>query len=495
MRSETMQWMDLATAAINRGSRSTRAIEVFTVSVFLAVLATVSFAYGLSLFEPDSWAYYELSSTFLHGNVYQFNTQRSYFSSQYSAAFPLGYPLILASARLFAGHSPLVAVGVNLVVAALSWFVIRRVALTLGLSRVAAYSLAFALLLWPWYLREMMSGCAIPAAMLLFLLGVWAYLEDRLLACGLALGLAAITRFDYLVFGVLFLLGSLVLDAGRRHRVPRAAFGFLVGISPWVAYSLAHFGKVWITDNAWVALAARPSFNLDYPAAASATAMNDFGGWLSRIIENVVPIGKSIAVGAVLMPVFLVACVFFISHWRSMPPALRARVGRFLLLVLLASVPYLLTGYADYRYFSLALLMAAAALLLAAESATPESGGRRAYVAALAGSVVLGAGIALAVVAFWVARQASGHPAPANMEQIRFLQGCHAQTPQAVYLFPRNLDAMGAQYGALTGNRTALMPSNLDRMSQFERDRYFEAMRPYVLADVSLQHKECGRPQ
>lgn len=465
--------------------------EISAGTSFFAALTIVAAATGFSAFSPDSWSYYELSSTIFSGDFYKFNTQRSYLPGQYSAAFPMGYPVILAVARLFAGDSPEIAVAINLVFAALSWIVIQRLALTFGLSRLASFALAFSLLLWPGYLDEILSGRAIPAAMFFFLLGIWAYFKDRMFACGLALGLAALTRFDYLVFGLAFQLGALALDARRRARLPLALVGFAIGVTPWVGYSLMRFGKYWASDNSWVALAATPSFVLDYPAVPAATAVHDFGGWLSKVMGNMIPTARALRDGAIRMPLLAVTGAWVLLRWTHWPRALRIRAGWLLMLVALSTAPYLLTGYADMRYFSLLLLAATAVLLLMVEAGgVPSQRGPvhpALLAAALAGSFGVGT-------SFLIKTLKAAPLATHSSEEISFLGRCHSRTPEAVYIFPLDIANLGTQYGALTGRRTALIASNIKKMSPPERERYFRAMHPYVLVDPSLVLKECGVP-
>ena len=85
--------------------------------LILIILGTVftilAIIFGTSMFSPDSWSYYELSKTIFTNNFYEFNTYRSYFSDLKSAAFPFGYPIVLATINLIS-ENPINAVFINI---------------------------------------------------------------------------------------------------------------------------------------------------------------------------------------------------------------------------------------------------------------------------------------------------------------------------------------------------------------------------------------------
>ncbi|MGF1643287.1 MAG: hypothetical protein ACFCUJ_06545, partial [Thiotrichales bacterium] len=71
-------------------------LRVVVALTLLIALSVTGIKVGLTQYSPDSWSYYELSKTIFSGELYRFNTFRSYFSETYSAAFPLGYPVLIA---------------------------------------------------------------------------------------------------------------------------------------------------------------------------------------------------------------------------------------------------------------------------------------------------------------------------------------------------------------------------------------------------------------
>ena len=88
-----------------------------------------------------------------------------------------------------------------------------------------------------------------PLYLALCLFGIWAYYRNRLIASGLFLGLAVLTRGDGLVLVVLIAAGPLLtfIRSGRENSKELIDFGkrfggaFFLALLPWVLYSLAVF--------------------------------------------------------------------------------------------------------------------------------------------------------------------------------------------------------------------------------------------------------------
>jgi hypothetical protein len=110
-------------------------------------------------------------------------------------------------------------------------------------------------------------------------------------------GLAALTRFDYLLYGLGGITGIILLEK-KEHGFPaeagRLIIGFLIGISPWSIFSIIHFGRVWASDNSWVSTSAHRAFVLDYPTSAGETVSNKPAAWAYRVARNIPPLISSI---------------------------------------------------------------------------------------------------------------------------------------------------------------------------------------------------------
>lgn len=449
---------------------------------------------GTSAYSPDSWAYVELSRTVFGGDFYRFNTYRSYFSDDYSAAFPLGYPVLLALVQLATGAQPMVAVAVNILAALASGWVVVRLADARGLAPLTGLALASALLLSPLYLDEVLAGRAIPVAALMLLLSLRAWQSSRALLGGILLGVCALVRFDYLVYAVALQLALGGLQAGERGRpgmLLKYSGGFLLGLLPWVVYSKTHFGSLWVSDNAWVAKSVLPAFVLDYPARAVLSAAEDPQAWLGRVAGNLWPLLQSLSLAAVNVPLLGALAVMLLRPRTARPGQGWAWLPYCVLALLLAVVPYLLTGYVDGRYFSLILLGACALLAVLIETGMAAPARDGAYKALLLLSLLLSCVFAGHHVAKLVKRRPTVAVAQATEALIERLLGCQAIQPGVVYIFKDQHLHLAPRYGALTGQRAAYLPANFHRMTEAEMAGYFARMSPYALIDKHLEPHAC----
>lgn len=458
-------------------------------SVALGVTGILS---GLSAYSADSWSYFELSKSVFSADFYRFNTYRSYFSPAYSASFPLGYPVLLALAHLVFGQQALLALGINIVLAVATWLLVIRLARQLGLSLLLGWTLACSLVLFPFYLDEVFSGRAMPAAMLLFLAGAGCLMRQQHFGAGLLLGLSALVRFDYLVYALLFQAGVSLAYRGDWSRLWRLPAGFLAGISPWVVYSLFHFGKVWVSDNSWVALSAFPAFVLDFPAAAGATLVDQPSLWLARVTHNLLPLAGAFLSSALSFPLLVVLVGLFIVFWSGMEKRGRRLSLAGLALVALSALPYLLTGYFDARYFSLPLFLAAVILAWGVE---PAISGHKAWPYCL-GAICLALAAALvfggrALIQQSAAGMGDAGRLAATGNRMAFLRQCQASLPGATFIFVDH--GLAAAYGAQTGLPAAMLPSNFPRMGDRERARYFSSLQPFVIVNGQLEFYRCRK--
>lgn len=458
-------------------------------AVIFAVLAHVR---GLSAFSPDSWAYFELSRTVFDGEFYRFNTLRSYFSFDRSASFPFGYPVLLAVVQKAFGPQPFLAVPLNVAAALATLCMIVAIGRRLALPALAQFTLAGALLFYAPYIDEVLAGRSIPLAILLFLCAFYLQLLQRPLLAGLLLGMSVLVRFDFLVYALLFQIGTLLLGRARAIAAPLLLAGFLLGIAPWIAYSHLYFDKWWVADNSWVALSATPAYFADYPAAAQVGAFDQPALWIRRVLGNIAPLCVAAASSAARFPAVIVLFLFAALAYRGQRDRPADWTLCVVLLLLAAALgPYLLTGYFDTRYFALPLLCFATLCLYAAGRSGEHAGGFE-----LAGACVVAAALTIGVATLALAQNiAQGRRlAPvmaAEASQIAALQACHRQHPETLYIFVGKGGLLPAKYGALSGQRAAIIPSNFARMDAGARANYFEKMAPYLLIENPAEMQPC----
>ncbi|MES2612707.1 MAG: hypothetical protein V4679_20810 [Pseudomonadota bacterium] len=467
-----------------------KAVVAIVVVVFAAVLKIASLQIGITRFSPDSWSYFELSKTIFGPAFYQFNTFRSYFSHEYSASFPPGYPTVLAIASWVFGERPMTAVDINIAAAVATGWVLLGICRTLRLSALTSLAIVCSVWLYPPYLDEVVSGRAVPAALLVFLVSFHLQLQGKALAAGCMLGLSVLFRFDFLVYALLYQAIVVVRNFRDPQAVIRLALGFAAGISPWVIYSVTHFGRMWVSDNSWVALSAVPAFVVDYPAAPLVSAFEAPMAWLRRVLGNVQPLLQALGGAALLMPLLVVFLVASIRNWRQVTN--KSQVLALVLAAAASTAPYLLTGYFDARYFSLVFL-GLALLQAVALSAAPRP--------CLLGLDLLGLGLVALVMTIPVGLSALGTMAlqapqvsqrlDLQTRQIATLKACHQKTPRTIYIFIGDVFGFAPMYGGLSGMRTAFVASNYPRMTDGERQAFFDHLQPHLVIRSMEQIEQC----
>ena len=455
-------------------------LMVATVSI---IIFYVGWIVDVSRFSPDSWSYYELSKTVFSDNFYKFNTVRSYFSNEYSTSFPFGFPVVLAFAQAVLGEYPMTAVIVNVCASLMTALVFYKICNQIRLERLMWIAVISSLLLYPGYLDEVFSGRSIPFAMMLFSGAIYANNAQRHVLTGVLLGASVLVRFDYLVFAILFQGAVFVLKSHQLKDQLKLLGGFILGLVPWIVYSLLHFGGFWVSDNSWVTISALPAFVLDYPAAPVISAYENPELWLSRVFSNI-PVLLEVMVKSSfrfpLLVIFLSVLLLKKSFWRTVG---RKRLTLAVFLLAASIAPYLLTGYFDSRYFALIFFLLSFAII----RIVYEIDGFSVFGLNLFGLTFI---VLILTFSFGGVRLAriwwSGVQGEQRMliqdQEISSLIRYHNQSPESTLIFEGTLGiSMAAKYGALTGMKTALPPSNLKRMNESERERYFSSMVPYLL--------------
>jgi hypothetical protein len=489
---QAAHYLNQAGDSLNSKLENRYAIYV-VMAVVIFIFAGASAMIGISSYSPDSWAYFELSKTVFSGDFYRFNTFRSYFSREYSASFPLGYPVAIALVSLLTGPVPMVAAAVNIVTIAATVLVLFNICMRLSISALGAVALIFSLLFYPPYFDEVFTGRAIPLALLVFLTACYFHLLHRPFISGFSLGIAALIRFDFLVFAMLFQIVIFILERQLNKRLFAMLIGFLVGTFPWVMYSYTHFGKFWVSDNSWVAMSALPTFVLNYPAEAVVTVIQDPARWLVKILDNTAPLSESILGSALLYPLLLFSGVFAAANWARIEKESKSTVLILVLTALTSTAPYLMTGYIDSRYFSPLLLFLTTVLIFTIINVK----GAELFKIDASGLTLISLIITIAIGALHLSRDAliGNKQAPAMSLQLKLietLKACHQLEPQTVYIFMKEAGGISPRYGAITGMRTAFRPSNFEWMNEMQKLTYLDQMKPYVLFDRLSQVEQCA---
>ena len=331
-------------------------------------------------FSPDSYSYYEMSKT-IFSDFGRVNTIRQYIvPTDYGISFPYLYPLLLAVVDRLSGVGMYSGVLLNVYVSLLSALLLPPVSRRLCKRSWPGAAAAIALLTTRQYLGEVLSGRAIPAAvlcvvLLLLVLARPGGLSRRTYAlAGFLAGASMAMRFDNMT--VVAFLGFCVLVFSGKKRWSNTlccAVGALVPLLPWIAYSMIHFGTPWISDNGgtmtMVEIFSPQRFYL--PDEEVLTLFNAPQIWLEAVVQRsgsiLVLLLLTFVSTQVLFPALITAAgtaAGLIRGRRASGLSLRQRLIPVLLVIfyLLKTAAYCLVGYETARYHAETAVMILLAL-------------------------------------------------------------------------------------------------------------------------------------
>lgn len=420
-------------------------------------------------FSPDSWALWELAQT-VFGDFYRFTHWRSYASElPWSASFPPLTPMLIAGLDALLGTGP--RTGLYLAFVAFAGFALVSEAIARRVTGAAWLGLGAALVLLTgpnMLLIEMQAGRTIPLQLLLYALVLRGLLQARAITLsqagliGLLTGLAVLNRFDALLLPlpVAIMVGWVTRSPAKALAALAAA---LVAVSPWVAYSLIHFGTLFATDNAGIATAidAR-AYVTDWWPTPQPSLADDPLAWAGKVAANVGRVGY-LAAALAASPLGLAAAAFlalpamlaWLCRAERRPAGHLGVLAGFAVLMALMLTPQVLTGYLEARYFSAALwaaLLATGCWALLQSDALAQ---RRAFAWGSGVLAVLAAAL-LALTTPW-----TGDPAAFDRpREIATLQSCLAASPKARVLVIGD-DLLAARAGAQGGIAAMMAPRNM----------------------------------
>jgi len=397
--------------------------------------------------------------------------------------------VLIAVAQSVVGVHPMVAVAVNIAAAVGTALLIVSICRRSGVPGTAQAALVLSLLFYDGYLDEVLFGRSIPLAILGFVGAFRLLMGAKPFAAGLLLGGAALVRFDFLAYGILFLAAMPLLGRRSPAELAAAGFGFLLGACPWVIYSLAYFGKPWISDSSWIIWSAAPAYVADYPAAAASDAFTAPGPWLLRVLSNVPDLAKFLVSWSFKYPLAIATALFAAACWAARRFPIEGRTLGIFGLLLASLLPNVLTRYFDDRYFALLFLTLCFFLVtrLRHERILGLSLSEVAVLSIVTTIALEGKSIDGYFQQADLARKSS------SLEEtfIASLHACQKASPGVRYIFMGEAYRLAPRYGATTGGLTAFIPSNFQRMSETEKQGYLEKMKPYALIDKITEIYPC----
>jgi hypothetical protein len=259
------------------------------------------------------------------------------------------------------------ATWINLAAAALTIPLLFALGRRLAGSHVPGLFAAAALLGNPWYLDELMGGRSIPIAFLLFVTAM--LLVHRVLtggsiaaaaAAGVLTGLAFEARFDYLLPSIALAVAigaafARTRSDDRRRLATAYRAGVACALAPWIAYSMAHFGVPFVSDQTRSAITVESVYFrrfVPFPETM-ATLRTAPAAWLASKAYGSLATLKALAIAFAVSPV----PALVLARIRAYPRYPRPRESAIVLALgcvalALQAAPIAVTGNSDPRLFT-----------------------------------------------------------------------------------------------------------------------------------------------
>jgi hypothetical protein len=470
--------------------------DTLVVGLFIAMVAALFLGFLTTpRYNTDSWAYYELSKT-VFDDFYRTSHIRTYSSeSEYGSSFPPLWPALIAVFDGVFQTGARSGYGLAFLAFLAFAFMAELAGRTAFRTRWIGLGVTLLILIDHRILpSEILGGRTMPLQMVFFATVLYVLLGKRDLAIGRSAalgalaGLAAMNRFDALLFPGLMCVGILFLS--RRLS---AAFAFGIGATvmmlPWVYYSITTFGSPFVTDNSAVALALDANaFVTDWWPVSQPTAFENPGGWIDKVIGNLTPLILKIirswtVVALLCLGVLGGAFVFVTSQGRTVPfhdSARRIflvdglalhekRVSALLFLVFSAMMStYVVTGYMDVRYFA-PLLWISSLIGVGSLVQWGRSVAQRRNLSLFCFGVLATLTLAVwgvSVVFSPPGSGGSGSSARGDFDRpeiISTLDACLSGAPRDTRILVVGDGRLAARLGALAGRRAMIEPRNMEQ--------------------------------
>ena len=240
----------------------------------------------------DAWRLYELSQT-VFSDFYKSTyvaTYQTVSASGHSVDFPPLWPVVLAVTDKLL-HTGLNS-GFLAALLCLALFMVVSELAARKLTGMPAVGFAVAGIIaasW-WFQVELLAGQTMPMQLLLLSVILYVFLgsgplgASRSFVLGVLCGLAFLNRFDALPFAIA-MIAMCGVAAGTWRGAAVFTVGLLLGMSPWIVYSLVYFGTPLASDNKAVALAAAVTHTTEWYSTPLPTVFDQPLAWLLKLVR------------------------------------------------------------------------------------------------------------------------------------------------------------------------------------------------------------------
>jgi hypothetical protein len=447
---------------------------VLNVIFFLLAVTLI----GISHYTVDSWWYYALSNVSTPNNFY-------YLDGNYNIKFPFGFPLIIKLINALFNLGPYAALLINAIVWGFTIIVIRKICLIHRLDTLTFSVLCLGLLSYTGYWSELICGRSIPLAILFFISAYYFFCKSFFVSCGFLLGLSTLIRFDFVSYCLIFWLGQVLLSRPSLKISVNILTGIILGMLPWIFYSLNHYGLFWASNNSWVALSAIQTDSAQYPAKAIISLLDDPKMYLFKILHTLPKFCKSFISSINSFYIAALALTIFFIGKPAIKELNRGNVAVILVLCLLSTAPYITTGFMDSRYFSLIFLIISFSILASIKiSATPFFWGINISTSYMLILVIEILTLSSNYLHEFLKKEEQTQILRNDSEIIEKLYSCHKKHPELTFIFDRGHVRLSSKYRALKRARVTNLPSNYQKMTPSLKRQFFEGHKPFkIIAD------------
>jgi len=364
--------------------------ELYVISLcvpFLILSLMINFVTRGIAYSPDSYGYYNMSRKIFSDFGYVSVIRQYVEFTDYGISFPYLFPMIVAIFNHFTGFGMLSGTCINIIAALVSLYYILKISSKLTTSVIPGLIVSVVFVLNSDYLGEMISARAVPLSMLCALLIIniipCSEMPNRkeLFLAGLFAGAGMVIRFDFIVISGL--LGVILLFIYKKNIfkfVPFYCLGLLVFTAPWILYSLAHFNKLWISDNNGTLFLITPLLPQRFftPDEVVPDIFSNPGAWIiSR--QNIIIRGLAGFFSIITRPVELIMLLGIAGTGilsRSKFPNNRKNYEKpvksfrllfifTILIYIMKTMAIIMVGYGDLRYHTEALIIVSLIILCA----------------------------------------------------------------------------------------------------------------------------------
>ncbi len=332
----------------------------------------VAFLYAfkqMGTFSEDCYGYYDISQSYAFSisDIGKVSTNHQYvYKTDYNVSFPYFLPLVVFIINCLTDLGLYSGIFLN------TYIILYTILVFFSISRYFSRRLwcgamaGFLLLTTRPYIREAFDYASIPLALLvssvcLSFIAKLFFTQKKspfiALLSGILAGTVIATRFDGLVMGAFFALVMLFVQ--KENKVKNFILytvGLFVMISPWVIYSIAHFNKLWVSDNSGTMFLVETStpLRLSLPGETVKTLFNAPAEWLSAFAYKFASICHKILTCSPNSTIIVLACIILVFIYRDKILPLPQKILCILVTTIIyysgKTFMYVLVGYSTPRY-------------------------------------------------------------------------------------------------------------------------------------------------